>query len=275
LYLDVAYATATWKTDGTLATTTTANVPQTKWMTQRTTTGSNYDFDYSDIMDNLFFTNVNTVDHFQSAGWDYLVAMTDTGLSTWRMHWVTHRAQVLPALKTSRAPTHVHLFDYLEHTCASVSLGGWTGLNEATPSVWENFFNIYCWDPIHDRWNLVIRVPSFGVIKTQTFVSDERMFLVALQNEGHPTMNTFTTYELQEWYEEDVLVTREAEPSSYQLYRKILDIHEVLDDLYHYKAMIIATLSLLATVFVLQLILLVKGMSGGGGGGSGDYQSFS
>jgi hypothetical protein len=279
LYLDVAYATATWRTDGTLATTSTANVPQTKWMTQRTTTGSNYDFDYTDIMDNLAFTNVNTVDHFVSAGFDYLVAMTDTGLSTWRMHWVTHRAQVLPALRITPAPTHVHLFDYLEHTCASVSTGPYSGLNQATPNPWDNFFNIYCWDPVHDRWNLVIKVPAFGVIKTQTFTQqdgdDTRLFLVALQNEGHPTMNTFTTYEFQEWYDEDFRIVREEEPSGYETYQRIIEIHEVLDDLYHYKAMIIATLSLLATVFVLQLVLVAKGMSGGGGGGSGDYQSFS
>jgi hypothetical protein len=276
LYWDVSYAKATWNTDGSQATITTTNIPQTKWWTQRETTGNSYyGFDYIDVMDNFVLNNVNTVDHFQDSGFDYIIAMTDVGISTYRMHWVTHRAQVLPSLKTSRTPTHMHQFAYLEHTCLSVSYGTYLGLNEQTPSPWDNFFVIYCWDPTHDRWNLVIKIPSFGVIKTQTFISDERQFLVALQNEGHPTMNTFTTYELEEWYDSEFLITREAEPGNYVLYNKILEIHEVLDDLYHYKAMIIATLSLLATVFILQLVLLVKGMSGGGGGGGGDYQSFS
>jgi len=260
LYLDVAYARATWNNDGSQASLTTSNIAQTKWWTQRTTTGSNYGFDYADIMDNLAFTNVNTVDHFQSANFDYIIAMTDTGISTYRMHWVTHRAQELPPLQTSRTPTHMHQFNWLEHTCLSVSYGPYTGLNEPTPTPWDTYFVIFCWDPTHDRWNLVIKIPSFGVIKTQTFISDERFFLVALQNEGHPTMNTFTTYELVEWYDDEYLITREAEPGNYELYKKILDIHEVLDDLYHYKAMIIATLTLLATVFILQLILLVKGL---------------
>jgi len=277
LYLDVSYATATWHTDGSQASITTAGIAQNKWWTQRstTTTGNDYGFDYADIMDNLVFNNVNTVDHFQTATFDYIIAMENDGISTYRMHWVTHRAQVLPKLKTSRAPTHMWQFAYLDHTCLSVSYGPFTGLNEPTPSVHDTFFVIYCWDDTHDRWNLVIKIPSFGVIKTQTFVNDGRQFLVALQNVGHPAMNTFTTYELEEWYDDEFLITREAEPGAYEMYAKIMDNHEVLDDLHHYKAMIIATLSLLALVFVLQLVLLVKGMSGGGSSSGGDYQSFS
>jgi hypothetical protein len=280
LYLDVSYATATWNNDGSLASTQTTGILQNRWWTQRTTTGSGFDygFDYADIMDNLVFNNVNTVDHFVDSGFDYIVAMTDVGISTWRMHWVTHRAQELVAVKTSRTPTHMHLFQFLEHTCMSVSYGPYYGLTEQWPSVQDQFFVIYCWDPIHDRWNLAIKIPSFGVIKTQTFRDgdeDERLFLVALQNVDHPAMNSFVTYELVDWYEEYFINTREVEPDAYEMYEKIVDMHEVLDDLHHYKNMIIATLSLLATVFVLQIILLVKGMSGGGGGGGGDYQSFS
>jgi hypothetical protein len=152
------------------------------------------------------------------------------------------------------------LFDFLNTKCMSVSYGPYTGLNEPKTSVQDTFFVLYCWDDIHDRWNLALKVPSFGVIKTQTFVQDSRMFLVALQNEGHPAMNTFTTYELEEWYDDYYRVTREVEPDAYEMYKKIVDMHEVLDDLHHYKNMIIATLSLLATVFILQLVLLVKGL---------------
>jgi len=268
LYLDVAYATATWKADGSLGTMNTVAVPQNKWWTQRTTTGaSTYGFDYADVMDNFALTNVNTVDHFQDAGYDYIVAMSDAGIITYRMHWVTHRAQELPVLvsRPVRPPTHMWLFTMTikedeVHQCMSVSYGPFTGLNAVTSSVQDTFFSIYCWDTTHDRWNLVVKVPSFGVIKTQTFVSDDRLFLVALQNVGHPTMNTFTTYEIEDWYDDEYLITREVEPDSYELYKKIVDIHEELDDLHHYKAMIIATLSLLATFFILQLILLVKGL---------------
>jgi len=264
LYLDTAYAQP--GSGGS----NTAGVGQRFW-TYRTN-----GLVTADVMDNLAFTNVNMVSHFVNSDWDYFVALTDSSVMTYRLHWVTHRAQELPALRLSRSPLHMHMFDYLEHTCLSISYGGYPGLNEMASSIQETYWTMHCWDEAHDRWNLVIKVPSFGVIKTETFWSDDRLFLVALQNDGHIHEHTFTTYEIMEWYDDEFLVTREAEPDSYEMYKKVMDMAEELDDLHHYKAMIIATLALLGAVFILLLLILVKGMSGGGGGGGGgDYQSFS
>jgi len=277
LYIDVAYATATWKTDGTVnGALNMAAVPQ-KFYTYRN--NGLYD---ADVMDNLAFTNVNFVEHFADDQWDYIVALTNEGIATSRLHWTTHRAQELPLIRTSHVGTHMHMFDFWNHTCLSISYGDYPGLTETTPSVQDTFFVIYCWDSAHDRWNLVQRVPSFGVIKTETFVDqyedeDPRTFLVALANRGHLNQHSVTVYEMTEWYTDEFLIQREVEAGAYEQSKLVNDIAEELDDIHHYKAMIIATLSLLATVFILQLLLLVKGMSGGGGGGGGggDYQSFS
>jgi hypothetical protein len=271
LYVDVAYATATWTTAGLVnGALNQAAVPQ-KFYSYRN--NGLYD---ADVMDNLAFTNVNYVEHFVSDKWDYIVALTNEGIATYRLHWTTHRAQVLPLVRTTRTGTHMHKFEFWEHTCLSISYGDYPGLTESTPSVQDTFFVIYCWDVAHDRWNLVQRVPSFGVIKTETFEDDGRTFLVALSNRGHLNQHEVTVYELTEWYEDEFLIMREPEFGAYEQSKMVMDIAEEMDDIHHYKAMIIATLSLLATVFILQLLLLAKGMSGGGGGGGGgDYQSFS
>jgi len=254
LYLDTAFAKPTWNNDGTQQSLSTSAVGQRFW-TYRTN-----GFVDADVMDNLAFNNLNMLEHFVSSDWDYFVALTDTGFATYRLFWTTHRAQELPFMRTSRTPIHFHMFEFVEHTCLSTSYGGYPGLNEMAGSVQDTYWTIHCWDEAHDRWNLVMKIPSFGVIKTQTFVSDERMFLVALQNEGHIHENTFTVYEIMEWYEDEFLITREAEPDSYEMYKKIMDIHEELDDFHHYKAMIIATLALLGAVFILLLLILVKGL---------------
>jgi len=274
LYLDTSYATPTWTTTGALASLSTVGVPQ-RWWTYNGEGSTGNGFYDAEVIDNLSFDNINYLDHFVSTNWDYLVALTTEGIATYRLFWNTHRAQALPVVRTTHVGTHQHLFDFAGHTCLSISYGDYPGLTESTPSVHDTYFVIYCWDEVHDRWNLVQRVTSFGVIKTQTFVREERTFLVALSNRGHIEAHTFTTYELTEWYEDEFVIMREVELGGYEMGKLVTDIAENLDDIHHYKAMIIATLVLLATVFIVQLILLLKGMSGsGGGGGGGDYQSF-
>ena len=228
----------------------------------------------------LAFSNVQEIKHFVNSGWDYIVALTTTGFETYRLHWVTDRTEKLFTVTTSRAPSHIELFDWADTTCASVSLGvgkfPYQGLNEARPDVQDDYFVIYCWEPAHDRWTVVLQVPSFGVVKTQAFNDGNSQYLVAMENRGHKPMFTMRVYEITEWYTGDFLITREPAVSAYEQSQSIRQIEDQVDDLHHYKAMLIAILIFVILIFLLQIVGILKGSGGGGSsGGGGDYQSFS
>jgi len=271
--VDVAFADGSFNVDGSLQSMNRVAVPQAVY-TSTNTGVSFYGLYDADVLDNLAFTNLVDVQTFVSSEWDYFVVHQTDGIATYRLFWNTHRSQELPMLQLSRAVTHMHLF-YMPWDaatpCLSLSLGDFLGLNEAMPSIYDTYFVIYCWDIAHDRWNLVVKVPAFGVIKTESFIikeedGNERLFVVALSNNGHIHQHSFTTYEVLQYYEDDVRRVREPETGSYEQAQLVRDIYEELDDLQHYKSMIIAIVAFQALLLVLIVYIIVKGR-----GGNGEY----
>jgi len=275
LYLDVSYGTPTWDNNGFLVSLNKVAVGQRFYHWEGTTGNIGNYFVWADVIDNLAFTNVNKVYHFVSEGWDYLLALTSTGFATYRLWWETHCAEEMMFVYTQQPPRDATFFSFSDagYVCMALSYPGYIGMPESSPAPHDKFFPIYCWNPAYDRWNLVIEIPAVGVWKTEVFMDDDRMFLVALHNTDHRQGHRFTTYEIWEGDHDETLIGAQSLIGSYESQRMLQDIHDSLDDFHHYQNIIIATISLLSAVFLLQLILLLKGLSGGGSGT--DYQSFS
>jgi len=256
MYLDAAKATVTFNAAGVQASITTTAVPSVFY------TWRDNGLVWADAIDKITFTDLDSVYHFESRGYDYLVGLTASGVTTYRLLWETHTATAtIPFLRTGQAnPKHLSFFSVWGHTCISLSYAGYSGRTETTIIAYEDaYFPLYCWDDVHDNWDLVLKIPARGVVRTFSFMSDDRQFLVAISNVDHLQGHTVNVYEIEEWYEDETIIMREAEPSSYEMAVQLQQMHDVLDDLHHYKAIIIATISILALVVVLQLVIVMKG----------------
>jgi len=275
MYLATSQGSPSCSGGASSCTTNKAAAPATWWTTNYTGGGSSTYLNFWNVSDSIDAFNIPAcvvAKHWVYDGFDYIVALTESGVATYRLWWTTHEVEEMPFVPIAQPDLRfLDLFNANERSCFMVS-SSYLDLYPATPvpGVEDSWTNIYCWDPTHDNWDFAGAIPSEGTLWATIFTVDDRQYIVRVEEGHHQTKNihVYKVY-LEDDHEQDVYFDVYS-PSHDVLYKRI---DRNGDRIHKTLSVSITSLCLGLIVFVFVLLLLFLSTSGGGGGGgSSDYR---
>jgi hypothetical protein len=147
----------------------------------------------SEAIDAFNIPGLQEAQHWVHDGFDYILALTDTGVATYRLWWLTHEVEAMPFVPIAQPDLrYLDVFMVNERHCfmatSTYALNSYPRTNVPGPE--DSWVNIYCWDPTHDNWDFAGAIPSEGTLWATVFTGgDDRQYIVRVEEGHHQTKN--------------------------------------------------------------------------------------